>query len=161
MLAIGGGAAALVLLMAVLPFLPFPMGIVTDAKHVYTDTVPAENRGAYLTTDDGAMQLYTWRVEPTEFPSDAPGVQADRIHDVVVVLKVYDPPEDYRLYELDGGHEVRWVSTGEDDAGHLVLHPPVLSPGRYMLVVPTDSMYGGVTRHYFVVAAPAPFGADT
>lgn len=148
--AIGAASGALVLLMASLPFLPFPMGIVAEAQHVYIDEIPAENRGAYVTTDDGVMQLFTWRVEPTEFPTDAPAFDPERIRSIAIVLKVFDPPENYMLYEYDTSHRVRWLRTDEVD-GHLLLVPPRLSPGRYMLVVPTDSMYGGSTRHYFSI----------
>lgn len=150
-IAIAGAAVGMILLMGSLPFLPFPMGIVADAKHVYIDAVPSENRGAYVTTDDGVMQLYTWRVPPTEFPSDAPTFRPDRIRSLDVVLKVYDPPENYRLYEFDTSHEVAWVEASESEDA-LTLVPPRLDEARYMLVVPTDSMYGGTTRHYFSVA---------
>ena len=62
------GATLLLGAVATLPLLPWPMGIVTDAQHVYIEEVPAENRGTYLVTEQGVMQLYTWRIEPSQFP---------------------------------------------------------------------------------------------
>lgn len=142
------GFAFLVGLMAILPVLPWLMGIVTDAKHVYTDSVPEENRGAYLQTTNGAMQLYTWRVEPPNFPEDAPTLERASLQSIVVVQKLFDEVDRYRLYNLETNQQVQWVGSSSE-AMQLTLAPPDLSPGPYMLVVPTDSMYGGNTWHYF------------
>jgi hypothetical protein len=142
------GATFLLGAVASLPLMPWPMGIVTDAQHVYIDAVPAENKGAYLVSEDGVMQLYTWRVEPADFPGDAPTLASGTIDAVAIVQKQYDPPADYLLYDLTTDRAVPWQQGAEQD-GRLVLQPPALSAGDYMLVVPTDSMFGGKTWHYF------------
>ena len=145
---VGFGATFLLGMVVILPLLPWPMGIVTDAKHVFIADVPEENKGAYLVTDRGIMQLYTWRIEPSTFPGDAPTLERDAVTSVVIVQKQFDSAEDYRLYNLTTGHDVAWQSASSND---LQLHLAVdtLEAGDYMLVVPTDSMFGGKTWHYF------------
>jgi hypothetical protein len=142
------GATLLLGAVAALPLMPWPMGIVADAQHVYIDAVPAENKGAYLVSEDGVMQLYTWRVEPADFPGDAPTLDSGTIEAIAIVQKQYDPPADYFLFDLTTNQAIPWQQSGEQD-GRLVLQPPSLSAGDYMLVVPTDSMFGGKTWHYF------------
>jgi hypothetical protein len=94
------------------------------------------------------MQLYTWRVEPAEFPGDAPTLDKGGIEAVAVVQKQYDPPADYLLLDLSTNESIRWQESAQQD-GRLVLTPPALTAGDYMLIVPTDSMFGGKTWHYF------------
>ena len=65
---VGAGVIFLFGLVISLPILPWTMGIVTDVKHVYMDYLPEDNRGTYLITSLGVMQLYSWYVEPEEFP---------------------------------------------------------------------------------------------
>ena len=146
---VGVGATVLLGSIAILPILPWVMGIVTDAKHVYTPTVPAENRGAYLVTDDGAMQLFTWHVQPDGFPSDAPTLEPDRIRAATIVQKQFAEPDSYRLLNLTTGQTVEWASSAVDGM-QLTLRPAgELPPGEYLFIVPSDSMFGGNTVHYF------------
>jgi hypothetical protein len=145
---VGLGVSLLLGSLVILPVLPWTMGIVTDVKHVYTPSVPEENRGAYLVTPQGAMQLYAWYVEPAIFPGDAPTLDADAIRSIVVVQKQFAAPEDYRLFNLTAGRPIAWQSA-RTQAMHLTLTPAPLPAGDYVLVVPTDSMFGGQTQHYF------------
>jgi|GEM_PF-125587 len=145
---VGFGVVTLLGLVASLPVLPWTMGIVTSAKHVYIDQVPEENRGFYLLTDQGVMQIFTWNLEPGEFPNDAPSLEAHSIRSMAVVQKLFDQPENYRLYNLTEDHQIPWQST-HSHGMQLYFQPQSLSPGEYMFVAPTDSMYGGKTWHYF------------
>jgi hypothetical protein len=145
------GAGGILTMVAVLPALPWAMGIVTEAQHVYIDEVPDANRGAYLDTDDGVMQLFTWRVDPGEFPSDAPTLQADAIQQVAIVQKRFDPVDEHVLREVDEGRPVAWADAAQDGTVLRLTPDGPLPAGRYKLRVPTDSMYGGVTTHYFIV----------
>ena len=150
-LGIGAGAAVLLGSVAILPMLPWVMGIVTDAKHVYTDTVPTDNRGAYLITTEGVMQLFTWHVQPEGFPTDAPTLDAGSITAATVVQKQFDDADSYRLLNLTTGRQVEWASS-ERDGMHLTLRPASqLAPGAYLLIVPSDGMFGGNTLHYFML----------
>lgn len=146
---VGLGATTLFSLVIALPILPWTMGIVTAAKHVYIASVPASNPGAYLVTRQGVMELFAWYVEPPTFPSDAPDLFAGDVREVVVVQKQFDPPDRYRLYRFDDHTAITWRSAirhGEQ----LTLVPAVpLRAGSYVLLRPTDSMYGGETFHYF------------
>ena len=148
---VSGGATLLLGLVAILPVLPWDMGIVTGAKHVYIATVPSDNDGAYLVTGQGVMELYPWSVEPATFPSDAPALAATSVHQIAVVQKQFDDPSRFQLYDLSTGQLVRW-SHAEQSGTKLTLDLGApLSPGRYVLVRPTDSMYGGTTWHYFQI----------
>lgn len=145
---VGLGASLLLGAVAILPILPWPMGIVADAQHVFISQVPEENKGAYLVTGDGVMQLFTWRIEPPSFPDDAPTLDRDRVDAVVIVQKQFDEARNYRLYNLTSEQQVSWQAVSTDKQ-RLQLDPGPLEPGEYMLVVPTDSMFGGKTWHYF------------
>jgi hypothetical protein len=145
---VGVSAVSIFGLIAILPVLPWTMGIVTQAKHVYTANLPEENRGVYLVTDNGVMQLYTWRIEPSDFPPDAPTLNKDSVHSIVVIQKQFDPPDDYLLYNVAKNEKINWQGYSEKD-NQLQLTPGALEDGDYMLQVPTDSMYGGKTYHYF------------
>lgn len=145
---IGSGVVVLLGLVAVLPVIPWTMGIVRNVKHVYTSSVPGENRGAYLVTDQGVMQLFAWYVEPSDFPEDAPTLDASSLHSIAIVQKQFSEPNQYQLYDMTTATLLDW--TGVQKSGmKLTLIPGKLAPGRYMLVVPLDSMFGGVTIHYF------------
>ncbi len=134
-----------------LSVLPWAMGIVTNVKHVYIPTLPTDNDGAYLMTDQGVMQLYSWYIEPDDFPSDAPTLQATNVHSVAVVLKQFDVPEHYVLMNGATGEQIRWGTVSQKGT-QLILTPlNPLSPGEYELVAPTDGMFGGDTFHYFVL----------
>lgn len=145
--AVAGALLTLLAALLVLPALPWVMGIVGPVQHVYVEEVPAGNAGTYLVTDDGVMQLYTWQVEMPSFPDDAPTVTAGSVREVAVVAREFDPPADYRLVDLDRGRVVPWTGSERVD-GQLRLTPPRLPAGRYQLVVPKDSSFGGVTTHY-------------
>ena len=148
-LGIGAGAAVLLGSVAILPMLPWVMGIVTDAKHVYTATVPVDNRGTYLITEDGVMQLFTWHVQPEGFPTDAPTLEVDSIRAATIVQKQFAEPDSYRLLNVTTGQQVEWASS-EADGMHLTLRPAgELVPGEYQFIVPSDGMFGGHTLHYF------------
>ncbi len=136
--------------LAVLPVLPWTMGIVTNVKYSYTDTVPADNEGAYLVTDKGAMELYPWEVEPEDFPPDAPSMPLGSVHEIVVVQKVFDDVSKYQLYNLDTESLIPWAGSSTDGT-ELTLHPRELPGGEYVLVVPSSGMFGGESMDYFRV----------
>ena len=148
-LCVAAGATVLLGSVAILPILPWVMGIVTDARHVYTDFVPADNRGAYLITDDGVMQLFAWHVQPDGFPSDAPTLEPDSIRAATIVQKQFAEPDGYRLLNMTTGQRVEWASSATEGM-HLTLRPAgELPPGEYLLIVPSDGMFGGNSLHYF------------
>ena len=149
-ISVGLGAATLLGAVVSLPILPWGMGIVTQVKHVYTAQVPAENRGAYLVTGQGVMQLYSWYVEPADFPEDAPVLPKDSIKSITIVLKQFDEPDAYQLYDLGTNERIQWKDAKQEGI-HLNLVPDTLPVGEYVLVVPTDSMFGGQTLHYFKI----------
>jgi hypothetical protein len=143
------GVTALLGSVAILPALPWVMGIVTDARHVYAAEVPRDNRGAYLVTDRGVMQLYTWYVEPDGFPGDAPTLPAGSIREIAVVQKVFDDPEHYQLIDVSANRSIPWASSSKDGM-RLTLRPEDdLQAADYLLVIPLDGMFGGQSWHYF------------
>ncbi len=148
-LIVGVGATVLLGSIAILPILPWAMGIVTDARHVYTAAVPTDNRGAYLVTDQGAMQLFTWHVEPDGFPADAPTLEAVSIQAAVVVQKQFAEPDSYQLINLTTGQRVGWASSAVDGMQLTLRAAGDLPPGEYVLIVPSDGMFGGSSVHYF------------
>lgn len=146
---VGVGVVTIFGALSLLPILPWTMNIVTDAVHVYIEEVPEENKGVYLTTDDGVMQLYTWRIPPERFPEDAPTLDADNIQEIVVNYKHFSPADQYQLYEVNTRKHIDWTDAWQEGS-HLTLIPSKpLQSGDYMLIVPTDSMFGGNTTHYF------------
>ena len=151
-LGVGAGATVLLGSIAILPILPWVMGIVTDARHVYTDSVPVDNRGAYLVTEDGAMQLFTWHVQPEGFPRDAPTLAVGSIRAATVVQKQFAETGSYRLLNLSTGQPVDWGSSSADGM-QLTLRPAEQLPsGEYLFIVPSDGMFGGNSMHYFRLA---------
>lgn len=149
-ISVGLGAAALLGAVVALPILPWGMGIVTQVKHVYTNQLPVDNRGAYLITDNGVMELFAWYVEPPDFPTDAPVLDAAGVKGITIIQKQFDQPENYRLYNLDTGQPVSWRGN-HTEGMHLSLDPGSLSTGNYELIVPSDSMFGGYTWHFFTL----------
>jgi hypothetical protein len=146
---VGMGVTALLGSVAILPALPWVMGIVTDARHVYAAEVPLENRGAYLVTDQGVMQLFTWYVEPDGFPGDAPTLAEGSVREIAVVQKAFDDQDRYQLIDLTDNRTVSW-STSSKDGMRLTLVPEAaLAAADYLLVIPLDGMFGGQAWHYF------------
>ena len=150
-LLIGLGATVVLGSVAVLPAIPWAMGIVKDVKHVYIPSIPTDNTGAYLVTDQGVMQLFTWYVEPDDFPEDAPTIPAATLHSIAAVQKQHDVIENYQLWNVDTIQLIPWVSWNDEDGYRTLDLPSPLPPGSYMFVLPSDSMYGGATWHFFKV----------
>jgi hypothetical protein len=134
-----------------LSVIPWFMGIVTDVKHVYISYLPTDNDGVYLMTDQGVMQLFAWSLEPDDFPTDAPILQAANVHSIAIVLKQFDVPEHYALMNGTTGDLIRWGSVSKQGT-QLILTPlQPLDPGEYELTAPTDGMFGGSTYQYFIL----------
>ena len=147
-LAGAGGVLFLLTLLIALTVIPWATGLVVDAQHVYLAEVPQANRGAYLVTDQGAMQLYNWHLPLADLPSDAPVVAAADVQVLSVVMKQLDAPDAYLLYCLNAGTIVAWRAAWREGR-QLLLDPGWLPPGDYLLAIPTDDMFGGKTYHYF------------
>lgn len=148
---VGTLPAAIFAALAVLPALPWALGITGDFSSPYLETVPARARGAYLVTARGVLQLYPWDVDPSRFPGDAPTLAASQVRSLAVVQKQPGDGPRYRLVDLGEGKILAWhriVRRGT----MLSLEPPALHPGRYVLEVPAESMFGGTQRHYFRVS---------
>ncbi len=134
-----------------LPIMPWAMGIVRDVKHVYISYLPTDNDGAYLMTERGVLELYEWYVEPDDFPSDAPTLQAASVHSIAIVMKQFAAPDQYILVNGTTGEQIRWGEVSQKGT-QLFLTPDIpLGPGQYEMQVPTDGMFGGSTYHYFVL----------
>lgn len=141
-------AAIVTLAAAGTALLPVLTGSAGDVRHSYTADLPIENRGIYLLTDRGVMQLYRWDIVLESFPQDAPTLtEVDRI---AVVARVIAPPDRYVLYDLDRGRTVGWLAADRHET-YLELVPPRLAAGRYLVVAPADSSFGGTVRHYFAI----------
>ncbi|MEA2623737.1 MAG: hypothetical protein QOH61_2647 [Chloroflexota bacterium] len=148
---VGVGATALLGSIAILPALPWVMGIVTDARHVYAAEVPQDNRGAYLVTDQGVMQLFTWYVQPDEFPRDAPTLPQGSVREIAVVQKLFDDQSRYQLIDLTTNRLIA-LASGSKVGMRWTMRPDAdLAAAEYLLVVPLDGMFGGQTWHYFRV----------
>lgn len=146
---VGGTAALLTAAMLILPLLPWTMGIVRETRPSLTATLPARNRGAYLLTASGAMQLYPWLVRPASLPSDAPLLPGSAVREIATVQRAVDRLEKYQLYALSTGTLVRWTRTVAEGSTLHLTPPRPLASGGYMLVVPSDGMFGGQSWHYF------------
>ncbi len=146
-----GGALIIFGALLSLPIMPWAMGIVKDVKHVYIPTLPADNDGAYLMTDQGVMELYEWYIEPDGFPSDAPTLQAANVHSIAIVLKQFDLPEHYILVNGTTGDQIRWGTVSKNGTQMILTPLEPLTPGQYELMAPTDGMFGGDTFHYFTL----------
>ena len=142
------GAIFVLALLVAPTVIPWIFGIVVDAQHVYLDEVPEENRGAYLVTEQGAMQLYNWHLPLAELPADAPALNAGDLQAVSIVMKQLEPSEAYDLFELETGALMNWQRSWREGR-QLLLDPGSLPAGDYMLVIPTDDMFGEKTYHYF------------
>lgn len=150
-LRVGLGAGVLLGSVAILPAVPWVMGIVTDAKHVYINAVPTDNKGTYLITNKGVMELFAWNEEPEVFPGDAPTLQTGDIRSIAVVQNQFDTYDKYQLYDMNT--ETQVTLQGATVQGHELafnLGRP-LTPGQYMMVVPSDSMYGGEIWNFFKI----------
>lgn len=146
-----GGATAIFGALIMLSVLPWAAGIVKDVKHVFIPSLPTDNEGAYLMTDQGVMELFEWYLEPDDFPEDAPTLQASSVHSVAIVMKQFDLPEHYVLVNGTTGDVIRWGSVSKEGT-QLILTPAApLPPGEYELTAPTDGMFGGSTYHYFII----------
>jgi hypothetical protein len=138
-------------LVAVLPLMPVYMGIWNKPfKSVYIQQVPDENNGVYMITDQGVMQAYSWSIQPDDFPSDSPALDYTSVQKFVVVSKVFDDPQNYTLFNITTGEQIRWMSISQQGV-ELTLDPGPLQPGQYELDTPTDSMFGGDTYQYFTL----------
>ncbi len=134
-----------------LSILPWAMGIVKDVKHVYIPSLPTDNDGAYLMTDQGVMELFEWYIEPDDYPTDAPTLQAANVHSIAIVMKQFDVPEHYVLVNGSTGEQIRWGEISQKGTQLMLTPAAPLEPGEYELTVPTDGMFGGDTYHYFTL----------
>lgn len=135
-------------LFIALVFLMVGTGAMADAPSVYVEHVDEMNRGAYLLTDQGIFKLHHWHLPLSELPSDAPTLDAERVHALLVVTRRPGQAEACHLYRLEATAVVDWHST-QQDSHQLVLDPGPLPPGGYLLTVPTDDLFGGKTHYYF------------
>ncbi len=137
--------------VAILPAVPWVMGIVTDAKHVYISAVPTDNKGTYLITNKGVMELFTWNEEPEVFPSDGPTLQTGDISSIAVVQNQFDTYDKYQLYDMNTETQVT-LQDGHAHGHELTFNlGRPLTPGQYMMIVPSDSMYGGEIWNFFKI----------
>jgi len=145
-----GAGLGLVLLVGflALPLFPSTLGIVAKAQHVLVDKIPEDGPGAYLLTDQGVMQIYDWRMPMSKLPPDAAILQAESLRSLVIVGRQVHPAATYVLYDLGRQHTVGWQST-QRQGRQLFLQPSSLPPGDYLLIVPTEDLFGGNTYHYF------------
>ncbi len=137
--------------MALLPVLPFLMGLVGDVQqNVYVSELPPGAVGDFMVTPKGIMPLYEWYMPLQSAPNDAPVLQTGEAQQVIIFQKQTYPPEDYQLYTLETGERIPWAGS-QRTYGQITLTAPLLMPGSYMLVVPTNGMFGGEIYHYFCV----------
>jgi hypothetical protein len=146
-----GGATFIFGALIMLSVLPWVGGIVTDVKHVFIPSLPADNEGAYLMTDQGVMQLFEWYLEPDDYPEDAPTLQANSVHSIAIVMKQFDAPQNYILINGTTGNQIRWGSVSKDGTRMILTPSSPLQPGEYELTAPTDGMFGGSTYHFFTL----------
>jgi len=145
-----GTGLGIVLLLAILALslLPWTMGIVAEAQHALIEQIPENNPGAYLLTTQGAMPIYDWYMPMSKLPPDAAALQVASLRSLVIVSKQVHPSAAYILYDLGRQQTVAWQSV-QRKGRQIFLQPPRLEPGDYLLIVPTDDVFGGNTYHYF------------
>ncbi len=134
-----------------LSILPWAAGMIKDVKHVYISTLPTDNEGSYLMTDQGVMELFEWYIEPDDFPTDAPTLQAANVHQIAIVMKQFSPADSYVLVNGTTGEQVRWGEMSQKGTQLFLTPLQPLQPGEYELTVPTDGMFGGDMYHYFIL----------
>ncbi len=148
---VGTVAAAILSAVALMPLAPVYMGIANAKfKSVYIQQVPADNNGVYLLTDQGVLQVYSWSIEPEDYPDDTAVLSAATLHRFVVVSKQFDDAVNYKLLSLQTGEFVPWQSFDQKGT-ELTLDPGSLPPGQYELTTPTDNMFGGDTYEFFTL----------
>ncbi|MGE5224294.1 MAG: hypothetical protein ACM3PY_17800 [Omnitrophica WOR_2 bacterium] len=148
---IGVSAAGILSAVALLPVVPIYMGIANARfKSVYIQQVPTDNNGVYLVTNQGVLQVYSWSIEPEDYPGDSAVLNTTDIQHIVVVSKQFDVAANYRLYSLSTGEVIPWQSY-EKNGTQLTLNPGLLEAGQYELQTPTDNMFGGDTWQYFTL----------
>lgn len=145
-------AGFLLVIAAILsvPLMPWIMGIVGSTPQGYLEALPLENRGAYLLTTRGFVELFEWHILFTELPEETPVFNSSDLQYVAVVQKQFSLPDAYQLINLENGAYISWQSSQEKDR-QLILDPGPLPPGEYLFIRDTDDMFGGVTYHYFRV----------
>ncbi len=133
----------------VLPYLPYLSGMVTDVQqNVYFQDLPDDAVGDYLATTKGYMPLFEWYMPLQAAPRDAPTLEMGELQQMVVFQKVLFQQDDYMLYQLETGDRMLWM--GSDSLPRRInLQPGMLLPGSYMLIIPTNGMFGGNVYHYF------------
>lgn len=147
--AVGAGLGLLLLAgLLALPLFPSALGIVASAQHVLIEQIPENHAGAYLLTEQGAMPIYDWRMPMSKLPPDALALEAGSLRTLVIVGRHVHPPTAYVLYNLGRQHTVAWQSVHRQGR-QLLLQPPRLAPGDYLLIVPTEDVFGSNTYHYF------------
>lgn len=142
----------------VLTSLPLLTHTAGPASAPFTPSVPLQNKGVYLQTTSGVLQLFSWTDPRDSFPSDAPTLPQGSVRQVVVVQNAFDSPGSYLLYRYGSAGAVPWQVS--QVTGHrLDLVPTQLPPGRYLFLSRTDDSFAENTYQYFVVAASSGGGA--
>lgn len=146
-----GAGLGIVLLSAfvvALSILPWSMGIVAEAQRAYVEQIPEGTPGAYVLTKQGAMPLYEWYMPMAKLPPDAAALAARSLRSLVIVSRRFQAPQVYILYSLGTQQPVGWHAV-HHQGRQLFLEPPSLGPGDYLLIVPTEDVFGGNIYYYF------------
>ena len=147
--ATGAGLGLLLLVgLLALSLVPSVLGIVAKAQHALVESMPENDAGAYLLTDQGALPIYNWRMPMSKLPPDAAALEVGRLRSLVIVGQQVHSETAYVLYDLGRQHTVAWRSIHQQGR-QLYLQPSSLPPGDYLLIVPTEDVFGGNTYHYF------------
>ncbi len=150
---VGGMLTFLFGTLMLMPVFPVFMGILGDVPQplIYLPEMPAGVSGAYLLTEQGTLPLYEWYMPLQQAPRDSAVLSRLQIQQVVVAQKVLYPASDYQLYWLETGQRMAWQMEEQQDT-RLLLKPANLPVGSFMLVVPTNGMFGGENFYYFKVS---------
>lgn len=147
--AVAAGLGLLLLAgLLALSLFPSALGIVANAQHVRIEQIPENNAGAYLLTEQGAIPIYDWRMPMSKLPPDALALETGSLRTLVIAGRQVHPSTAYVLYDLGRQHTVGWQSV-QRQGRQLLLQPPRLAPGDYLLIVPTEDVFGSNTYHYF------------
>src|SRR5436190_1412143 len=156
---IGATAGTIALMLVSLPFVAAVGGIGSGGvRYAYLPHLTSEITGQFLSTQRGAVKLFSWSDPQETFPPDALRIHARDVRVLTARAAALDAAAAYRLYDLDRDVLVPLLAKRAGPRELQLTPRRRLEPSRYVYTASHEGMFGGRDYAYLEIVPP---GAPT
>lgn len=140
---------------------PFALMLLPNPVPVKVADASQQSAGTYILGRDGTYHVFQYAEQLDTFPAES--LRTDPDARIVVRYKALDDLAMYGLYSLPSERPVKVAKAVAEKVRMLTLTPQrPLPPGRYVVTISSEGMFGGTDFAYFsVTATPAISTAAT